>query len=135
MNKSNREKVVYKATTPPTGLSNDKIYYVFKTDKDKIKLTERFSDIDKGIVISIDSVGGTDHELLQNKSTTQIIKNDTISFDVSDTSISEMDLEFYEDPDFTRRLELIGNVKMDLQLKELILRNWRQQVKLRPQIV
>ena len=130
------EKVVYKATTPATGLSNDKIYYVFKTDKDKIKLTERFSDIDKGIVISIDSVGGTDHELYKINPPLRFIKNDTISFDVSDTSISEMDLEFYEDPDFTRRLELIGNAEDGFAIErtntpgQAMLR-W----KLRPQIV
>ena len=105
------EKVVYKATTPATGLSNNKIYYVLKTDKDKIKLTERFSDIDKNIVIDIDSVGGTDHELYKINPPLRFIKNDTISFDISDTSLSEMDLEFYEDPDFTRRLELIGNAE------------------------
>ena len=46
--------------------------------------------------------------------------------------LSEMDLEFY--PDFTRRLELVGNTEEDLQSQELKNQE-KRQVKLRLQTV
>ena len=105
------EKVVYISDNPADGLINNKCYFVFKTDKDKIKLTEYFSDIDKGITVDIDTVGGSEHNLYRVNPPLKFIKNDTINFDISDSSVFEMDLEFYEDPDFTRRLELVGNTE------------------------
>ena len=104
-------KVVYSAGTPANGLNINASYFVLKTDKDKIKLTEYFSDIDKGRTIDILSSGSATQELHKINPPLRFIKNDIISFDVSDTSLSEMDLEFYEDPDFTRRLELIGTAE------------------------
>ena len=105
------EKVVYISDNPAGGLVNNKCYFVSKTDKDKIKLTEYLSDIDKGATINITTVGGSDHNLYRVNPPLRFIKNDTISFDISDSSVSEMDLEFYEDPDFTRRLELVGGTE------------------------
>ena len=105
------EKVVYSSANPADGLENNKCYFVFKTDKNKIKLTEYLSDIDKGKTIDILTSGGTGQKLHRVNPALRFIKNDTINFDLSDPSISEMDLEFYEDPDFTRRLELVGTAE------------------------
>ena len=105
------EKVVYSSANPADGLENNKCYFVFKTDKNKIKLTEYLSDIDKGKTIDILTSGGAGQKLHRVNPALRFIKNDTINFDLSDPSISEMDLEFYEDPDFTRRLELVGTAE------------------------
>ena len=105
------EKVVYSSTNPADGLENNKCYFVFKTDNNKIKLTEYLSDIDKGKTIDILTSGGAGQKLHRVNPALRFIKNDTINFDLSDPSISEMDLEFYEDPDFTRRLELVGTAE------------------------
>jgi len=106
------DKVVYYATTSASGLVNDTCYYVLKEDRDKIKLCQYKTDVEKGISVDIDGTGGAVQNLYKVNPAIRAIKNDTITFDVSDPSVSEMALEFYEDPDFTRRIELIGSEEL-----------------------
>jgi len=104
----NGDKVVYYSANPISGLNNYQSYFVYKNDYNKIHLSEYPSDVELGKFVDFTSAGGGDQELYKINPPIKFIKGDIIRFDMSDQSVSDMELEFYEDPGFTRRIEIIG---------------------------
>ena len=82
------QKVIYNSTSGIGELINDKIYYIVKYNKDKIKLSSSFynatKDIPEVINFTIDFSGSIS---LVNPSIS-IIPNQVINFDLSDNSLS-----------------------------------------------
>lgn len=105
----NGTKVVYFADNPLGGLSNGKTYFILKKDIDKISFCEYESDVyvSKEIDITSLSSGGSQSVKIINPQITAY-SGSLIVFDVSDSSLSDMDLDFYVDSNFTRKIELIG---------------------------
>lgn len=108
-NIKNGTKVVYFAVNPLGGLSNGKVYYIFKKDVDIISFCEYKSDIfiSKEIDITSLSSGGSQSIKIINPQVTPY-NGSIISFDVSDSSLTDMSFDFYVDSNFTRKIELIG---------------------------
>lgn len=109
-NLSNGIKVVYFSAAPADGLENGKVYFILKRNSKRISLCEFKDDILKSKDINITSTGGASHTLkLVNP---QIISFDgsIIKFDLSHSSLVDMDLKFYEDGNFDRQVELIGDL-------------------------
>jgi len=108
-NLKNATKVVYFAQNPLGGLVNGKTYFLLKKDINKIAFCEYEADVynSKEIDLTSVSAGGSQSIKLINP---QIIlyNGSIISFDVSDSSLLDMRLDFYSDSNFTRKIEVIG---------------------------
>jgi len=107
------DKLIYTSTSAADGLINDKIYYVVRLDKDSFKLVDSYyqSTISNPNYVSIASTGSF-HELSQVNPPLEIIKGYNVNFDLSDSSLSDVDggtrvqsfdFDLYEDPSFTNK--------------------------------
>lgn len=112
---STGDKVLYKTSgTPIGGLSNNSYYYVIKQTESLFKLVEAYSSIfnpDNNIVNVTNSGSGTHTFYLVNPKL-NLYKGNTILFDTSDSSLSEVisgvqtsvfSFDIYTDPDFSNR--------------------------------
>jgi hypothetical protein len=101
-------KVVYISTNVIGGLVNYGIYYVLKTKYNTIKLCESILDVNRNNYINFTSSGGSDQKLYFIGLPLTVNYGNKITFDLSDPSLFGMDLEFYKDSDFNKKLEIIG---------------------------
>ena len=102
------DKVVYTSSSPIGGLENNGIYFVIKYDINKIKLCQYQSEIGKS-EINFTSSGGSSHAISLINPPLTFIKGDIAKFDLSDSTVADMDLQFYEDPSYQQKVELVGN--------------------------
>lgn len=100
------DKVVYIATSPINGLSNYGVYYVLKTDFNSIKLCQYRSDINESNFINFSSNGGvgSTHKLYFINPQIPCVRTTKLEFDLSDNSLSNLDLQFYFDPNFIQKI-------------------------------
>lgn len=103
------DKIVYRSVNPISGLNNNGIYFVIKNDTSKISLCEYYSDIDKNKKIIFGSGGGASQELYLINPPIEVVESSKIKFDLSDSSLSEMEFVFYEDSDYNKRIEIAGS--------------------------
>lgn len=109
------DKVVYFGDSVIGGLQQYGIYYVLKDSFSKIKLASHLSDIrpilNTGEIKSINfnTTGGSDQKIYFVNPPIKIFKGNILKFDVSDSSLVDMDLVFYVDQKFTKQLEIIGS--------------------------
>lgn len=107
------DKLIYTSSSPATGLINDKIYYVVRLDKDSFKLVDSYyqSTISNPNYVSIASTGSS-HEFSQVNPPIEIINGYTINFDLSDSSLADLDggtkvqsfdFDLYKDLSFTNK--------------------------------
>jgi len=105
------DKVIYSSTNPANGLENNQIYYVFKVDENKIKLTESLyqTTIPNPQYVSIGS-SGSDHQISSVNPPIDIVNGNTVIFDLSDSTLSDVnggvkvqsfDFDLYTDSTFT----------------------------------
>ena len=98
------DKVVYISSSPINGLTNYGIYYVSKTDLNLIKLCEYQSDILESNFINLSSVGGPNHKFYFINPQISCVRSTKIEFDLSDSSLEDLDLQFYFDPNFIQKI-------------------------------
>jgi hypothetical protein len=100
------DKVVYIATSPINGLTNYGVYYVLKTDFNFIKLCQYRSDINESKFINFSSDGGvgTTHKLYFVNPQISCVRTAKIEFDLSDSSLNNLDLQFYFDSNFIQKI-------------------------------
>ena len=106
----NGQKVIHTSASPATGLQNNKIYYVALVDSNTIKLSNTYYSVvslQPEIVAITSSSTGT---LSPVNPPIEVYKNSTITFDLSDSSLSYVNqansysafsLQFYKDSNFT----------------------------------
>lgn len=109
----NGQKVIYKS--PNLGdLINDKIYYVFVSDLDNIGLLENYSDSPSFVPNLVGITSAFDGELYSINPKIKVERNQTVNFDLSDSSLSSVGnnqrypafkLNFYKDSKFSDLLE------------------------------
>jgi len=106
-------KVIYTSSNPATGLINDKIYYVVRIDKDSFKLVDSFyqTTISNPNYINITGTG-SGHELSEVNPPLELFNGNTVNFDLSDSSLSDLnggtrvqsfDFDLYESSLFTNK--------------------------------
>jgi hypothetical protein len=106
-------KVIYTSSNPATGLINDKIYYVVRIDKDSFKLVDSFyqTTISNPNYINITGTG-SGHELSEVNPPLELFNGNTVNFDLSDSSLSDLnggtrvqsfDFDLYESSSFTNK--------------------------------
>ena len=100
------DKVVYVSTSPINGLINYGVYYVLKTDFNSIKLCQYRSDIEESNFINFSSNGGvgSTHKLYFINPQIPCVRTTKLEFDLSDSSLSNLDLQFYFDPNFIQKI-------------------------------
>ena len=101
------EKVVYysNGTTEINGLVNNKTYYVIKNDPNYIRLSDYKSDSLLGIGVTITGSVSEDQGIALINPPLIITKNNAVTFDLSDISLSGMDLKLYQDENLRIELE------------------------------
>jgi len=101
------DKVVYYASPSGTigNLVDNGTYFIIKYNSDKVKLAEYPSDAKSGIAISFSSTETGTHNLALINPPLEITKGDTVTFDVSDPSLLEMNFKLYKDLNLKKELE------------------------------
>jgi hypothetical protein len=101
------DKVVYYSNgfTEIGGLTNNNSYFVIKNNPDEIRLSEYQSDAILGIGITLSSVGSGSQGIAKINPPLLATKNNIIKFDLSDISLSGMDLKLYKDETLNIELE------------------------------
>lgn len=101
------DKVVYYDGGFPTigGLVDNNTYYVIKEKKDYIQLAEFYINATSGIAINLTSTSSGDHGIALVNPPLKSTKGNLIKFNLSDTSLSGMDLLLYKDDKFLVEIE------------------------------
>ena len=103
------DKVIYTSTSPSGGLSNEKIYYIFRFSKDKVKLCLNKYQALQFNPETIDITSTSSGTLSTINPPINAYKNNTIRFDLSDSSLSNLsgstlysafDFNLYSDSQF-----------------------------------
>jgi hypothetical protein len=87
------------------GLNNNQPYYVIKQDPDYIRLSNYFSDSKNGIGITFTSQGSSTNGLALINPLIYGTKGNILIFDLSDISLSGMDLKLYKDGNISVQIE------------------------------
>ena len=99
------QKIVYYSTGLLSDLVNNETYYVIKTSANKIRLANSYYDALEGNYVSIYSSSVGINKIGFINPPIKLTKGSSIKFDLSDPSLSEMDLKFYKDINFIKELE------------------------------
>ena len=107
------DKVVYYDNgNTITGLMNNETYFVLREDPESIKLCKYKSDVFDSNPVSISTVSTVSPNNLSYIAKVNpplsFTSGNTIVFDVSDQSLLDMKLDFFEDLTFTQRLDVFG---------------------------
>ena len=107
------DKVVYYDNSNTIdGLINNETYFVLREDIDNIKLCKYKSDVVDSNPVAITSITTpsalNESFILKVNPPLEFITGNVITFDVSDQSLLDMKLDFYEDLNFNQRLDVNG---------------------------
>lgn len=104
------QKVLYTSNTPATGLINNNFYYIIVIDSNNVRLSNSYYNATKNNPEEIDILSSTSGTLSPINPPLQVVKNQQITFDLSDTSLSfvsvgntysAFDFKIYKDSKFT----------------------------------
>jgi hypothetical protein len=101
------DKIVYyvNGNTPIGGLTNNKTYYVIKNHPDRFNLARTYYDSTIGNSITLSSTGTGTQSIALINPPIEFTNNNTLVFDLSDPSLSGMDLRLFRDLEFSKELE------------------------------
>jgi hypothetical protein len=101
------DKVVYYTNSNSAigGLIDNNTYYILKQHPDKIKLSSYLYDTTVGTCISFTSASTSTHSIALINPPISLTKGDVLTFDLSDDTVSGMDLRLYKDPNFYKEIE------------------------------
>ena len=101
------DKIAYYANGNPLvgGLEDRKTYYVIKENPDKIKLAQYYTDAIAGKEIDLTSNSTGTHGIALINPPLIGTKGNKLRFDLSDSSLSGMDLKLYKDSDLLIEIE------------------------------
>jgi hypothetical protein len=108
------QKVLYTSITPATGLTNNNLYYVIAVDPNTLRLSSSYYGATKDVPEVIDILSSTPGTLSPVNPPLQITKNQPITFDLSDSSLSfvsvgstysAFELKIYKDSQFIEEFD------------------------------
>jgi hypothetical protein len=103
------QKVLYTSASPAGGLTNNKVYYVVVINSNKIRLSENYYQSVKLNPEVVDITSSTTGTISQINPSINLERNNTVNFDLSDSSLSfidnsitysAFDFNLYSDKDF-----------------------------------
>ena len=95
------DKVVYSSTVPAVGLTTG-FYYVYKVDNDNIKLCDTLIDSTNTppLVVGITSAPAATHQISPINPSLNVVANNNVVFDLSDSSLSGYNFKIFYDNTF-----------------------------------
>ncbi len=109
------DKVYYDSTdTIAAGLETGG-YFVYRVDDNTLKLAETFYD-SKQVpprIVSIVSIGGSEHQLSLINPPIEVTRDNTLVFDISDSSLSNFDFKLYHDENFNNDFVSTGKTTVN----------------------
>jgi len=105
------DKIVYRSgSSVVTPLVDGGEYYIKKINDDKFRLSTNYSDSTTpgGSYIGINSFGSGVHKIAKINPHIVAVRGNSIGFAVSDNSLTDLKLEFFEDQNFVTRFEGVG---------------------------
>jgi hypothetical protein len=108
------DKVKYSANTPILGLSNE-FYFVYKVDDNTIKLSETYIDATKmnsPNTIVFGSTGGSIQTISLVNPSINVIKNNDLVFDLSDSSLLNYNFKIFYDQNFSDEFVSTGSTSI-----------------------
>jgi hypothetical protein len=124
------QKVIHTAVAPANGLENNKEYFIFIVDDNKIKLTNTYYESinTKPEIVGITSASNGTLSLINPP--IKVYKNSSIVFDLSDSSLSytqqstrypAFDFKFFKDSNFTENYDSNSDdsLRIDLFLRTM----------------
>ena len=108
-----RDRILYSLTgaaTPIWPLVDRGEYYVKRINKNRFRLFDNREDSIKFPLtyIKITGAGSGVHRFARINPPIKALRGQTIGFAVSDTSLSDLQLEFYKDKNFTNKFDGVG---------------------------
>ena len=104
------DKVLYISSNPASPLINKGEYYVKKVDDNRFRLSTNYVDAVgfNNNYVGITTFGSGTHKIAKINPLITATRGRTIGFAVSDSSLSDLKLEFFEDQDFINRYDGFG---------------------------
>jgi len=105
------DKVYYAANSLPVGLTTD-FYYIHKVDSVKFNLCATFVDsvASPPKIVNFGSSGGSNQEISKVNPNIRCIRNNSLVFNTSDSSLSGYDFKIYYDKEFNKEfISIEGN--------------------------
>jgi len=104
------DKVIYSSTAPATGLTTG-FYYVYKVDNDNIKLCDTLVDATTTdpLFIDITNAPAATHQLSPINPPLNVVANNNVVFDLSDSSLSGYKFKVFYDQTFKDEFVSIGS--------------------------
>jgi hypothetical protein len=104
------EKVLYISSNPASPLINKGEYYVKKIDDNRFRLSTNYIDSINfnSNYVGITTFGSGTHKIAKINPKIAITRGRTIGFAVSDSSLTDLRLEFFEDQNFINRYNGFG---------------------------
>ena len=109
------DKVYYDSTdTIATGLETGG-YYVYRLDDNNIKLAETFYDAKQipPTIVSIVSIGGSEHQLSLINPQINVTRDNNLVFDISDSSLDGFNFKIYQDENFNNDFVSTGKTTVN----------------------
>lgn len=108
------DKVYYSATDLISSGLNTGVYYVYKIDKDNLKLTLSYEDSISSppTIVSIASTGGSGQSLSLVNPKLQPTRGNNLVFDLSDSSLNGYNFNLYTDKNFNNRFVSVANTSI-----------------------
>ena len=104
------DKIKYNSNLAPQGLVN-KEYFVFKVDDNNFKFTESYLDSQSKppVVVGLGSTGGSTQTVSKINPSINVVKNNNLVFDLSDSSLNDYEFRVYYDSDFNNQFISMGS--------------------------
>ncbi len=104
------DKVVYySGGNAIAGLIDNETYFILREDVSGIKLCKHRRDVDDAKVVTITSVAVGTYSLAKINPALNFTTGNTVTFDVSDLTLADLQLDFFEDIDFVNRMDVSGD--------------------------
>ena len=104
------DKVNYTSSQVAPGLHTGG-YFIFRLDDDTIKLGETYTDVisSNPKIVKINGTGGSSHKISLINPEITVVKNNNLTFDLSDSSLTGYEFKIYHNNDYKNEFVSTGN--------------------------
>jgi hypothetical protein len=108
--------IYYSGSSAISGLNDGEVYYIIKYDSNNIQLCDSLYDTTLNNYIPFASSGIGTHNIAPINPPLYFSQGNIIFFDTSDSSLTNLRLDFYTDPYFQNKFEIDQKVSNELSL-------------------
>ena len=98
------DKIIYQSSNPALPLQNNEQYFVIKVSEDKIRLSDNEYDVKYSYdFVGLTSSGSGIHTISHINPYINVVKGNTLRFDLSDSSLNDFNFELFYDAGFQNK--------------------------------